>query len=231
VGLIASYRARSVFVGIWALTDLSMLLVVHEYVQLIPSLSLAAAWALRQAGLELRPLAGPNAPRLVTSLLLLGFGLGLLVATSTRQAAVTVRTWNDRVAPRFSLSPDELVASYVSLAVKRGPIYIWSESAHVYALSEQQPASRYVNIAPLTRIVPGVLERRANLTADLQAHPPELILTLPVEGETRDQALVPMASHRELALLVATCYEPVSDLPDGSGAWRGFRRLELPDCR
>lgn len=232
VGLVLAFRRLRAFVGLWALADLSLLLVVHEYVQLVASLSLAAAWAVSRTWQALGTPRSASSDRIAGRLLLVGLSVMALVATNGRQAAVTLRAWNERVPPRFTASPDEHLASFVRGEARGEPVFIWGEAANVYVLSGQSHASRFINLVPLARPVPGVHERRSQLLAELRARPPGLFLLLPPQGrlDPRDDMLSDISTFPQLTGFLDRCYAE-ERMPDRFGRWRMFRLIEATACQ
>jgi len=192
----AARRAReTVWLGAWiALTATAVVLqrqlAGYHFMLLVPGLALAAAGGLVElVGLVAR---GRPAMRVVGAATIVGC-LALLPPT--------VRAWLTTYHPvpatgsaralalvgfdRGSFSPrlEEQVAGYLSehTSTDEG-VLVWGLAPGVYALANRHPTTKYpfhkllMTEAPLSRMIPGLSERRAALIERLRKDPPRYIV-------------------------------------------------------
>src|SRR5947209_14997442 len=105
--------------------------------------------------------------------------LGTIFAlTSSFQAIEWRRAWYER-GPGGVPSDPEVIASYLRSAAPPGPIFVWGDAGHIYALSGRPPAPRFI-IAEFTNATsPRPAQSRAQVMDDVQAHPPSVIVVAP----------------------------------------------------
>jgi hypothetical protein len=200
-------RPRQRLLLVWALFNLVAVAGFREFAQVVPSLALLAAigigrlWsAASRGGLGLgRPLAGQLA-----LVVLLGT---IFALTSSFQVTQLRRAWYER-GPGGVPSDPELIATYLRRDAPPGPMFVWGNAGHIYALSGRPPATRFI-IAEFTNATsPRPALSRMQLMDDVRANPPAVMI---VDPHT-DEAGLQLADFPALANLLASCYQPVSSV-------------------
>ena len=218
-------RPRQRLLLVWAVCNLVAVAGFREFAQVVPSLALLAAigigrlWsAASRDGLGLgRPLVGQLA-----LLVLLGTIFGL---TSTFQLTQLRRAWYERGPGGVPADP-EVIATYLRQDVPPGPMFVWGNAGHIYALSGREPASRFI-IAEFTNATsPRPAVSRMQLMDDVHAKPPEVMV---IDPHT-DEAGLQLADFPALANLLATCYQPVNS-GAGNTAWGIYIRTVSETCQ
>ena len=165
----------------------------YHYLLIVPGLALAAGYGLALLPLELS--RGRAAHRVLAA----GAAFAILIL-----AARTTLDWRDAYGPgarhRFGalsradylasfprglLSPavEEDAGRYLAAHTRPGDgILVWGLSPGIYALADRHPVTRYpfhkllLTDAPLSRLIPGLAARRADLLRRLHADAPAYIL-------------------------------------------------------
>lgn len=168
----------------WTLGDIAALALggdrfySYYYLQIVPSFSLLAAYAVSELwhgmgthrrGGRLIGLA-PSRVWLVVSF------ATVFVLAGTAQAQVLLRTLHERVL-HFVPSEEERV-SWVIRHAPPGPLLVWGDANQVYALVGRAPASKYAHaVAVSARWTRSseIEDRREELLADLERTKPALI--------------------------------------------------------
>jgi hypothetical protein len=203
-------QGRQRFLLVWGALSLLAIAGFREFAQVVPPLSLLAAlgigllWdAAGRDGLGLgRPIVGRIA-------LLLVFGT-ILLLTSSFQLVELRRAMFERGAGAKPSDP-ELIATYLRQSAPPGPIFIWGNQAHVYALSGREPASRFL-ISEFPRLAsPRAAESRLQLLADLRNRPPAVIVVDP----HADEPEIRLSGFPVLSQLLERCYQHVPGMPSG----------------
>ncbi len=141
------------------------------------------------------------------------FGM-VFALTSSFQLTELRRAVYERIANRNPADP-EVIASYLRGAAPPGPIFVWGNAGHIYALSGRQPASRFV-IAEFTNTTsPRPALSRQQLMDDLAAQPPSVIVVDP----HADEAGLSLSEFPALNTLLHSCYAAVPNLPANWGVY------------
>jgi hypothetical protein len=131
----------------------------------------------------------------------------------------------------FSMASEEQAASWLHDHTAPGDgLLVWGLSPGIYALADRHPVTRFpfhkilMTDAPLSRMWPGLDERRAHLTDQLRRDPPAYILV----GQGDRNGFEPLDSYtsmmrfRELRLMLQDQYTPDAPL----GRFLVYRREE-----
>jgi hypothetical protein len=202
------------FLLVWGLFNLAAIAGFREFAQVVPSLALLAAvgigrlWeAASRDGLGLgRPVVGRLA-------LLVVFGTILLLTSSFQ--LVELRRAMFESGPGAKPADPELIATYLRQTAPAGPIFVWGNEAHIYALSGRDPSSRYL-ITEFPRAgSPWSALSRQSLLEDLRSHPPAVIVVDP----HADEPEIRLSGFPALSDLLDRCYTRVPQMPPGWGVY------------
>ncbi len=244
VGLASLPRRERLFLGAWiGATALAVVLqrqlAEYHYLLTIPGLAVAAGCGVMALG---RAISAGTSRRRAAALAI----AALVVALAARTAIA----WSHGYAPdlayargeitrsayldnfeRGTISPsvEETLATWVRAHVAPDEhILIWGLAPAVYALADREPATRYpfhkilMTDAPLSRLIPGLEARRAELLARIERDRPAVIIVARndrngFESETSLESLVRWAPFAEL---VKASYAPETEI----GRFIVFRR-------
>jgi 4-amino-4-deoxy-L-arabinose transferase-like glycosyltransferase len=203
------------FFGAWIVLTLAAIvlqrqLAGYHYLLAIPALSVAGGYAISLA---------VRAARRSGKVRLLGLAtLGILTAIAVR----TARDYATAYGPGAALTFGKIDRSEYLRRIQQGTysnateeeaarflrertdpargILVWGLSPGIYALADRHPTTRYpfhkilFTEAPLSKMIPGLGERRSELLARLAQDPPEYILV----GRGDSNGFEPMDSHASL---------------------------------
>jgi hypothetical protein len=196
IGSLARRRAREApWLGAWiALTLAAVIaerqLAGYQFLLAMPGLAIAAAYG---AVAIARALSAVHR-RAAAAMLLACAALAIYTAADwiggyrLDALAATGRLDRDeylaRLAPAgFSPATEEAAARFVrDHTEERDGVLVWGLSPGLYALADRHPVTRFpfhkilLTDAPLSRLIPGLDERRAALVSALDADPPRYIL-------------------------------------------------------
>ncbi len=231
VGLISLPKRERLFVGVWIAATatavvLQRQLAGYHYLLVIPGLAVAAGCGVASLGRAVA--AGvPRRPGVAAVIALLALGL----------AVRGVLAWGNEYGPdlayargqlsrasyldtfeRGTISPamEDNLASWVRAHVPAdATILIWGLAPGVYALADRAPATRYpfhkilMTEAPLSRLIPGLDARRAELLARIETDRPAVIIVGRNDrnGFEPETSLESMVHWAPLMGLVKTHYE------------------------
>lgn len=209
----------------------------YQYMLAVPGLALAGAYGLVDI---VRAVRVPNA-RLIA-----GAGLVAMALFTVREG----QTWWHAYAPDFdylrgrmsrdtylraiqqggfSMANEERAASWLHDHTAPGDgLLVWGLSPGIYALADRHPVTRFpfhkilMTDAPLSRMWPGLDERRARLMDGLRRDPPAYILVGQRDrnGFEPQDSSTSMMRFRELKLMLQGEYTPDEPL----GRFLVFRR-------
>ncbi len=117
----------------------------------------------------------------------------------------------------FSSSTEEAAARYLREHSAPGEgLLVWGMSPGLYALADRRPVTRYpfhkilMTDAPLSRMIPGLDERRAELMRRLRADPPAYVLIGRNDrnGFEPETSMMSLTRFTELAAFVRSQYHP-----------------------
>jgi len=225
-------RARAWWLTAWlaamaASVVLERQLAGYQYLLVVPPLAVAAGIGLVRLGRAAAAATRP-APRVAAIA-----ALAAIAVLAVVQAAAW-RAYGPGVAYRFGggsrdaylasfghggFSPavEEQVAAY--LRAHSGPddgLLVWGLGPGIYALADRHPVTRFpfhkilMTDAPLSRSIPGLAERRADLMRRLRADPPAYILigTNDRNGFEPETSSASLLQFAPLATFVQDGYEP-----------------------
>jgi hypothetical protein len=218
VGLVSLPRRERLFVGAWigstmVAVVLQRQLADYHYLLIAPGLAVAAGCGLVAA---VRALGRASVPwhRAAAAAVLFVF-----VALATRTGAAWARAYGadasfalGRISrPAFLatftrgiVSPaveDEAAAYLREHTQSTDRILVWGLAPGIYALADRAPATKYpfhkilMTDAPLSRLIPGLAERRADYLARVAADPPIYVLV----GRRDENGFEPQDSFTSLA--------------------------------
>jgi hypothetical protein len=198
----------------------------YHYLLVMPPLAVAGAYGLVASSRDARAAADPNDRWLAIT------GLVVLVALGAREAAAWVRAYApDAQATtgalsreaylrqiqmgNYSTADEEAAARYIDAhsGASEG-ILVWGLSPGLYAIADRHPVTRFpfhkilMTDAPLSRMWPGLEERRADFMARLAADPPSYILVGHGDrnGFEPQDSFTSMTRFAELRELIARSY-------------------------
>lgn len=196
VGLVSLPRRERLFVGAWIASTmvavvLERQLAGYHYLLIVPGLTVAAGCGA---------VAVVRWRRAVAAAVLIAF------------AALAVRTgaaWTDAYGTgasyergTFSPAVEAEAAAYLRAHTRASErILVWGLAPGIYALADRAPATKYpfhkilMTDAPLSRMIPGLAERRADYLARLYAQPPTYVLV----GRRDENGFEPQDSFSSLA--------------------------------
>ncbi len=206
----------------WGLFSLVAIAGFREFAQVVPALSLLAAFgiwrlwdAAAQNGLGLgHPIAGRVA-------LLTVFGT-IFVLSSGFELTEWRRAMFER-GPTSAPADPEVIGAYLRQSAPPGPIFVWANAGQIYALSGRQPVSRFVIGEFANALQLRAAASRQQLMDDLQAHPPAVIVVDP----HADEAGLSLREFPALSRLLDSCYTRVPQMPS---AWGVFTRQSSGAC-
>lgn len=199
VGLVALARRERLFVGAWiAATMLAVVLqrqlADYHYLLIVPGLAVAAGCGLVAAARAVARAADPWR-RAAAAAVLVAF-----LALASRTAVAWAAAYGDDLSfARGQMSRPDFLATFtrgiVSPAIEdQAAVYlrertqsterilVWGLAPGIYALADRAPATKYpfhkvlMTDAPLSRLIPGLAERRADYLARFAADPPTYVL-------------------------------------------------------
>jgi hypothetical protein len=195
---------------LWGLFSLVAIAGFREFAQVVPAFALLAAvgfgrlWeSAGRNGLGLgRPLAGRLS-------LLVVFGT-IFVLTSSFQLMELRRAIYES-GPSAKPGDPEQISAYLRQQVPPGPLFIWGNEAHLYALSGRDPATRFL-IGEFPRAAsPRAAVSRQQVLDDLRQHPPAAIVVDPHTDDVEMQ----LSGFPALQHLIEVCYSRVPNMPTG----------------
>jgi hypothetical protein len=209
VGLVALPRRERLFVGVWIASTmvavvLQRQLAGYHYLLIVPGLAVAAGCGA---------VAVVRWHRAVAATVLI-----VLAALCVRTGAA----WRDAYGGHGSftrgiVSPEieAEAASYLRAHTQPSErILVWGLAPGIYALADRAPATKYpfhkilMTDAPLSRMIPGLAERRADYMARLRAQPPTYVLVgrRDENGFEPEDSFTSLAAFPELNELLHTQY-------------------------
>jgi hypothetical protein len=163
----------------------------YQFLLAVPPLAITAAAGLHALAARVR--AGPRPQRIIAGAVLLAVAL-----LAVRQVGDWRTAYGPGVRHRFGdlsrerylrsfavdlPATEERAAAYLRARTQPGDgILVWGLSPGIYALADRHPVTRYpfhkllMTEAPLSRMIPGLEDRRAELMRRLEADPPAYIL-------------------------------------------------------
>ncbi len=208
-------RANQRLLLVWGLFSLVAIAGFREFAQVVAALALLAALGIGRvwddAGRDGLGLGRPVAGRLA----LVGIFGSIFLLTSGFQLTEVRRALYER-GPRGTPADPEVVAAYLRDVAPPGPLFVWGNAGQVYALSNREPATRFV-IAEFTNTSsPRVVESREEVMADLRAKPPSVIVVDPRASEPGLQ----LSDYPPLQQLIQNCYQRAGgQLPSNWGVY------------
>jgi hypothetical protein len=159
--------------------------------------------------------------------------LAALVALGAREASEWVVAYEPDVAMRrggvareeylrrtqrgsYSTADEEAAAAYVrDHTTPTDGVLVWALSPGLYAIADRHPVTRYpfhkilMTEAPLSRMIPGLPERRAELLARLRADPPAYVLVGHADrnGFEPEDSFTSMTRFGELRAVIERDYQ------------------------
>jgi hypothetical protein len=199
---------------VWGLFSLVAIAGFREFDQVVPALSLLAAYGVGQlwdaAGRDGLGLGRPLAGRL--GLLAL---LGAIFVLSSSFQLVEVRRALYERGPAGKPADPELIATYLRQDAPPGSLFVWGNAGQIYALSGRTPSTRFI-IAEFTNAAgPRPALSRAQVIDDLRASPPAVIIVDPHAAEPD----LTLDDYPALARVIDTCYQAVGSMPANWGVY------------
>jgi hypothetical protein len=231
VGLVSLPRRERLFLGAWIAS--TMLAVVlqrqladYHYLLIVPGLAVAGGCGLVAAARAVARAGEPRRRAAAAAVLV------ACAALAIRTGAAWAGAYGDDLAyARGQLSRPEFIATFtrgiISPAIEEqaaaylrdhtqpaDSILIWGLAPGVYALADRAPATKYpfhkvlMTDAPLSRMIPGLPERRADYLARLAADPPAYVLVgrRDENGFEPEDSFTSLAAFPELSRILHTEY-------------------------
>lgn len=190
VGLVFMPARERRFVGVWiAATAVAVLLqrqlAGYQFLLVVPGLVVAAGCGVAAIASRIRQWPVATIAAVAVALAIRGaivwghaYGPGLAYARGQLSRADYLATFE-----RGSPAPSENVAAWIREHVPAGEhILVWGTAPEIYALADRPPATRYpfhkilMTEAPLSRLIPGLDRRRAELLARIDRDRPAVIV-------------------------------------------------------
>jgi hypothetical protein len=237
-GLVVLFRRRAPeawWLAGWIVTTLAAVILQRQlagyhFLLTIPALAFAAGFGVNALFSALGP---SGRPRLLAAALLLVAALLTARTTATWWTAYAPAARHrlgilDRAAylaqlqPRgFSSATEEAAAAY--LRGRTSPtdgIFVWGLSPGIYALADRHPTTRHpfhkilFTEAPLSRMIPGLDERRRQLIERLTTDPPSYILLGRGDrnGFEPEDSVTSMMKFPALREILKTRYQPETEI-------------------
>jgi len=231
VGLVSLPRRERLFVGAWIASTMAAVvlqrqLAGYHYLLIVSGLAVAGGCGLCAAARAVARAAVPWR-RAAAAAVLIGF-----VALAGRTGAAWTDAYGaDASFARGRMSRPAFLATFtrgtVSPAVEDEAaaylrehtrsterILVWGLAPGIYALADRAPATKYpfhkilMTDAPLSRLIPGLAERRADYLARLAVDPPTYVLVgrRDENGFEPQDSFTSLAAFPELSHLLHTQY-------------------------
>lgn len=222
-GLFVLLRRRA-RVGLWlvALVAVTCAAVVlqrqlagYHFLLTVPALALAGGYGVAVAARALRRTGRVRVVGALTAIVLFALGARTLGSYAKAYGPGLSHALGRVDRPRYLLAiqqgnysnlMEEEAARYLAKeAPKEAGVFVWGLSPGIYALADRHPTTRYpfhkllYTEAPLSRMIPTLEARRAELLARLDRDPPLFVLV----GRGDGNAFDPLDSYRSLLRFAA----------------------------
>ena len=187
----------------------------YHFLLTVPALALAGGYGVAVATRAIRRSGRVRVVGALTGLVLLALGARTLSSYAEAYGPGLSYTLGRTDRPRYLLTiqqgsysnlMEEEAARYLAKeAPKEAGVFVWGLSPGIYALADRHPTTRYpfhkllYTEAPLSRMIPGLEARRAELLARLDRDPPLFVLV----GRNDGNAFDPLDSYRSLQRFTA----------------------------
>lgn len=237
VGLVSLPRRERLFVGTWIASTMAAVvlerqLAGYHYLLIVPGLAVAAGCGLCASSRALVRAAMPW-HRAAAAVVLLG-----CVVLAVRTGAAWAAAYGDDASfargrmsrPAFlatftrgTISPavEDEAAVYLRAHTQANErILVWGLAPAIYALAGRAPATKYpfhkilMTDAPLSRMIPGLAERRADYLARFAAEPPTYVLVgrRDENGFEPEDSFTSLAAFAELNEILHTRYHVETEI-------------------